>query len=324
MFKKMRQKLGGTLIDITLNSATRIAKVMPKAKPILSDLEIDRDIAYQEGSKAARHRLDVYRSKRFDGPRPVFIYIHGGGFRILSKDTHWMMNGILAHQGFCVFSINYGLAPQHAYPEGVHDVFAAIQWIARHAERFGGDISEIVVGGESAGANLTLGVALAHCVEGLSPESQAIFDLDLSIKALAPACGLLEVSNTHRFNELQPDMPQLYRDRIAAICGLYIDSSRDTEPLASPLLWFESDEKPSRPIPPMFVGVGDKDPVFSDSTRMIDALTHRGIACEGGIYTDAIHAFQAFFWQDNARKFWQEQRIFLSQYVSGLRKADCW
>ena len=316
--------MGGALIDIALNSATRVARGFPRAKPILRDLEIEQNVTYLEGSKAARHRLDVYRSTRFEGPRPVFIYIHGGGFRILSKDSHWMMNGILAHQGFCVFSINYGLAPKHPYPEGLHDVFAAIEWIVRHSERFGGNVSEIVVGGESAGANLTLGVCLAHCVKGLTPESKAIYDLDLSIKALAPACGLLDVSNTRRFDHLQPDMPKLYRDRIAAICELYIDEDRSTEHLASPLLWFEGGDEPDRPIPPMFVGVGDKDPVFSDSTRMIDALQRRGLVHQGVIYPNAIHAFQAFFWQDSARRFWQEQGSFLGQHVTGLAEADCW
>ena len=324
MFKGLRQQVGGTLIDITLNSATRIARAMPKARPILNDLEVIRDVVYREGSTEKRHRLDVYRSQRVDGPSPIFIYIHGGGFRILSKDTHWMMNGILAHQGFSVFSINYGLAPKYRYPEGLHDVFSAVEWIARHAEHFGGDPSQIVIGGESAGANLTLGVSLAHCVEGLSSEAQRVYDLNLPIKALAPACGLLEVSNTDRFDRLQPEMPRLYRDRIAAICGLYIDDARSQESLASPLLWFESEATGTRPMPPMFIGVGDKDPVFSDSTRLINALKRRQVESDGRVYPNAIHAFQAFFWQHQARQFWRDQRMFLSRYVSGLRDEDSW
>ena len=306
------------LIDLTLNSAARLAKTMPSAKPILDDLEVEKDVVYLEGSREARHRLDVYRSSRFDGPRPVFIYIHGGGFRILSKDTHWMMNGILAHQGFCVFSLNYGLAPRHPYPEGIHDVFRAIEYIVSNAHRFGGDLSEIVVGGESAGANLTLGVALAHCVNGLSPQAQRIYDLNLSLKALVPACGLLEVSNTKRFDGLEPQMPRLYRDRLAAICALYVDDLRSTEWLASPLLWFESDMVPDRPIPPTFIGVGDKDPVLTDSLRMIEALKLRGVPSRGVVYSNAIHAFQAFFWQENASRYWAEQLDFISGHVAGV------
>lgn len=318
MFKTIRENLGGKFIDVALNSATRVAKLTPGGRRILSGIDVQRNIRYVEGSEDKRHQLDVYKAEDQEGPRPVFIYIHGGGFRILSKETHWMMTGILAHQGFCVFSVNYGLAPQHAYPAGVNDVFAAVEWIAQNAASYGGDMSQVVVGGESAGANLTCGVALAHIDRSEDPAARRIYDLNLQIKALAPACGLLDVAHPSRFDILQPDMPQLYRDRIAVICRSYVSEERASEPFASPLLWFESEQTSQRVIPPCFVGCGDRDPVLSDSTRMIDALKRRGVETEGVIYPEAIHAFQAFFWQANAIQFWTDQLKFLSRYVKGL------
>lgn len=321
MLKSFRENLGGKLIDGALNSASRVAKFTPGGRAILSGLKIERNISYIEGSSEKRHRLDVYQSEHSEGPRPVFIYIHGGGFRILSKDTHWMMGGILAHQGFCVFSINYGLAPEHIYPEGLNDVFSAVEWVAANAAQFGGDLNHIVVGGESAGANLTCGVALAHTRRMDDPAARRIYDLNLAIKALAPACGLHEVANPSRFDILQPDMPQLYRDRLAVICRSYVTQARAAEPLASPLLWLESDAETDRDMPPCFVGCGDRDPVISDSTRLIEVLKRRGVVTKGVIYPGAIHAFQAFFWQVNAVDFWKDQLKFLSQYVPGL-KAD--
>jgi acetyl esterase len=319
VLKAFRENLGGKLIDGALNSATRVAKVTPGGRAILSGLKVERNISYVNGSREKRHRLDVYQSEDAQGPRPVFIYIHGGGFRILSKDTHWMMTGILAHQGFCVFSINYGLAPEHIYPEGINDVFAAVEWIAEHAVEFGGDLNHIVVGGESAGANLTCGVALAHTRRSEEPEARRIYDLNLKIKALAPACGLLEVANPSRFDILEPDMLQLYRDRLAVICRSYVSEAHASDPLASPLLWLESDAQTDRDIPPTFVGVGDRDPVVSDSTRLVDVLERRGIPSRGVVYPGAIHAFQAFFWQPNAVQFWTDQLEFLAQYVPGLK-----
>ena len=273
---------------------------------------------YIAESTDKRHQLDVYRKSDESGPKPVFIYIHGGGFRILSKDTHWMMTSILAHQGFCVFSVNYGLAPKHAYPEGINDVFEAVLWIAQNAERFGGDISQVVVGGESAGANLTCGVVLAHTCESDHPLAQKIYDLNLNIKAFAPACGLLEVSNPGRFDLLEPNMPQLYRDRIGVICESYLNGDEGISPFASPLLWFESEASPTRELPPCFIGCGDKDPVLTDSQRLIRALEKRNAKFESRIYPNAIHAFQAFFWQENAIRFWREQLQFIAQFVSGI------
>ena len=50
------------------------------------------------------HRLDIYRPRESSGPLPIVLYIHGGGFRILSKDTHWVMGLAFARREFLVFN----------------------------------------------------------------------------------------------------------------------------------------------------------------------------------------------------------------------------
>ena len=49
------------------------------------------------------------------------LYVHGGGFRILSKDTHWIMGLAFARRGFLVFNIGYRLAPKHPFPAAIAD-----------------------------------------------------------------------------------------------------------------------------------------------------------------------------------------------------------
>ena len=56
---------------------------------------------------------------RFAGPRPVLMYVHGGAFRSLSKDTHWIMGLAFARRGFVVANVNYRLAPEHRFPAGL-------------------------------------------------------------------------------------------------------------------------------------------------------------------------------------------------------------
>ena len=79
------------------------------------------------------HLLDIYRSTVHPPPWPVVLYVHGGGFRILSKDTHWLMGLIFARRGYLVFNINYRLAPRHTFPAALQDAAAAYAWVVRHA-----------------------------------------------------------------------------------------------------------------------------------------------------------------------------------------------
>ncbi|HEX4979949.1 MAG TPA: alpha/beta hydrolase [Acidimicrobiales bacterium] len=92
---------------------------------------------------------------------PVVAYFHGGG---------WVLGGIESHDGSCrtlanvsgaiVVSVDYRLAPEHAFPAAVDDCWAATQWIAAHAADLGGDPARLAVAGDSAGGNLAAVVAL--------------------------------------------------------------------------------------------------------------------------------------------------------------------
>src|SRR5690606_38779221 len=116
-------------------------------------VEVIRNVRYG-GSDIDAHLLDVYRPRRVDGPLPVVLYVHGGGFRILSKDTHWLMGLAFARRGYLVFNINYRLAPDHPYPAAVEDCAEAYAWLQSNAHEWGGDPSQLVLAGESAGGNL--------------------------------------------------------------------------------------------------------------------------------------------------------------------------
>ena len=88
-------------------------------------------------------------------PLPVLIWLHGGGHVVGSLDSYDALCRQLALQGDCVVvSVAYRLAPEHKFPAGVEDSFAALQWIAEHASELGGDSNRVAIGGDSAGGNL--------------------------------------------------------------------------------------------------------------------------------------------------------------------------
>jgi acetyl esterase len=96
-----------------------------------------------------------------EGPLPVLVYYHGGGWVIGSRDTHDGICTRLCNRADClVLSVDYRLAPEHPFPAAVEDSYAALEWAARHAPDIGGDPERLAVGGDSAGGNLSAAVTL--------------------------------------------------------------------------------------------------------------------------------------------------------------------
>lgn len=87
---------------------------------------------------------------------PVLVFFHGGGYTIGSLNSHdAVCRHLCAGAGCLVISIDYRLAPEHAFPAAIDDAYAATCWIADHATELGADTSRLAVAGDSAGGNLS-------------------------------------------------------------------------------------------------------------------------------------------------------------------------
>lgn len=105
-------------------------------------------------------RIRVY-SPKGEGPHPVLVFFHGGGWVIGDLDTHDRECRVLCNDTPCVVvAVDYRLAPEHPYPAAVEDAWAALRWVASHAAEIGADAQRIAVAGDSAGGNLSAIVAL--------------------------------------------------------------------------------------------------------------------------------------------------------------------
>lgn len=95
------------------------------------------------------------------GPFPVIVYIHGGGWVIADLDTYDSSPRALANAAHAVVvSTHYRMAPEHPFPASHEDVFAAYQWVRNHAGSFNGNPGRLAVVGESAGGNMAVGISL--------------------------------------------------------------------------------------------------------------------------------------------------------------------
>jgi arylformamidase len=126
--------------------------------------------AYRERTAAARanlachlglrygatpaERLDVFPAPSAARPSPVFVYLHGGYWRLLDAADSAFMAPAFTQAGICVVAINYALAPDVSLDEIVRQCRAALAWVYGHIGEFGGDSTRLHVGGSSAGAHL--------------------------------------------------------------------------------------------------------------------------------------------------------------------------
>jgi len=92
---------------------------------------------------------------------PALIAIHGGGWQIGDRSFYKYWGPFLAHNGYAVFAIEYRLGKPGVYPNALHDVKAALQFVRAKAPDYDIDPDRVGLIGDSAGAHLASLLALA-------------------------------------------------------------------------------------------------------------------------------------------------------------------
>lgn len=142
--------------DARANMLARVAPLAPLAPADITTQDIRIETA------AGPLPLRLYQPEGCEGPLPVLVWLHGGG---------WVVGDIESHDGLCRFlakdgplfvvSVGYRLAPEVRSPSQQQDVLEALQWVVANIATHGGDPDHIVVGGDSAGGNLAALAAIA-------------------------------------------------------------------------------------------------------------------------------------------------------------------
>jgi acetyl esterase/lipase len=118
-------------------------------------VRVTRDVKY--GSDP-RNALDIFESEEKVGtPRPVLIFVHGGGFVGGNKHvpgSPFYDNIVLfaARNGLVGVNVTYRLAPQNPWPAAAQDLAGAVRWVGENIAGHGGDPAHVVLMGHSAGA----------------------------------------------------------------------------------------------------------------------------------------------------------------------------
>jgi acetyl esterase len=221
--------------------------------------------------------IRIYRPD-VDGPVPTMAFFHGGGFVIGNIETHDDQARLLCRDvGMVVVSVDYRLAPEHKFPAGFQDCLAATHWVADNVATLGGDGDKIVVGGDSAGGNLSAAVALATRETGPKLAAQFLIypGVDFSPDGEYPS----RVENAEGFFLTADDMVWFMAQYLAEDADLL-------DPTASPIR-----AATLAGAPPAVIGTAEFDPLRDEGEAYAKALVDAGVEVRLQRYDGLIHGF---------------------------------
>jgi acetyl esterase len=209
-----------------------------------------------------------------DGPHPVVMFFHGGGWVICSLDTHDnVARAICRDAEALVVSVDYRMAPEHRFPTAAHDCFAATKWVAENASSLGGDAGRLAVCGDSAGGNLSAVVSqMARDAGGPAIAYAALIypAVDMTRKG-----GSLDENASGYFLETEG---------MEWFMNHYLTEAEKADVLASPLL-----HSNLAGLPDTFIATCEYDPLRDEGEAYGDALRAKGVHVENKRYEGLIH-----------------------------------
>ena len=221
-------------------------------------------------------RLRIHRPSK--GELPGLVYLHGGGWTLFSIDTHdRVMREYASGAGCCVIGVDYALSPEHKFPIALEQVVDVVRWLAEEGRSLGIDPRRLAIGGDSAGANLSVSAALVlHELRSKSLLRGLLLNYGaFTTRSSAEAC--LRYGGPEYMLGCE-EMSQYWRN--------YLRSDADAQdPLACPLL------ASLHCLPPAFLASAECDILGEQSVQMAARLRAAGVPTQSVVYPGASHSF---------------------------------
>ena len=221
-------------------------------------------------------RVRIHRPER--GELPGLIYLHGGGWTLFSMDTHdRVMREYASRAACCVVGVDYALSPENKFPIALEQVVDVVDWLLERGRELGVDGRRITIGGDSAGANLSVATCVVRRdLQSTPPLRGMVLNYGAFIsRSSAEACRRYGGPEYMLGCE---EMDQYWRD--------YMRTGADADnPLVCPLL-----ASPGG-LPPAFLAIAECDILAEQSVAMAQQLEAAGVPARSVVYHGASHSF---------------------------------
>jgi acetyl esterase len=206
---------------------------------------------------------------------PVLAYIHGGGWTTFSLDTHdRLMREYAARAGCAVVGIDYSLSPEARFPRALDEIGEVLEWLHGEGEAIGLDTARWAIGGDSAGANLSL-AAMLRARDWRQPTA----------RGMVLNYGAFDEEPRPSHARYGGDGYMLTPAEMEAFWRNYRGEDRSLDPLARPL------HADLAGLPPAFLCVAECDILADENREMACRLAAAGVETTCRIYRGATHSF---------------------------------
>lgn len=224
-------------------------------------------------------RIRIHRPTR-DAQLPVLVYLHGGGWALFSIDSHdRLMREYAGRAGVAVLGIDYPLAPESRFPAAPDSIAQVLDWLQEHGSEHGLDPSRFAIGGDSAGANLSMSAALGLRDRG-APMPRALL-LNYGAFDGTRSASYERYGDGDRYMLTGDEMDEFW----AAYLGDDWASALPCDPLARPL------NAELSGLPPTWLCTARCDILLDENVAMARRLAEAGVEAQIRIYDGATHSF---------------------------------
>jgi len=214
-----------------------------------------------------------------EAPKPGTIYFHGGGWVLGSCETHDDMCAEMADRADAVVVlVDYRLAPEHPHPAQLEDSLKVLAWMREQGRALGIDPSHIVAAGDSAGGQMSVGLAMYLRDHGMEQVRGLLL--------IYPVLGANVDTSSYQRNA---HAPCLTRDEMIFFLDSFLgprDGPNWRDPTAVPLL-----ASNLKDLPPTFITVAAHDPLCDDGTLFYEKLKVAGVPAAIRVEKALAHSY---------------------------------
>lgn len=290
------------------------------AEPIAS-VDYVTDIAYASGG-IREQRLDVITPHaRADGPFPVYVYFHGGGWTSGDKSAVTKYCASQAQAGIVVVNVNYRMATSFSMSHMLHDANAALAWVRDNIAGYGGHPDRIVLGGDSAGGQ----IAALYSAAATHPALARHYDLKPAI-ATAALRGVVLHCSAVDFSVIFERgfilglgfVRMLLPEALRRSTG---HSLRSAARFLSPIEWVEPGH------PPVLVTTSERDYFYRASLNYVQRLREKRVPVQTLIYDrsrrNTEHTWQQYWRFPESQEVYRALQRFVGE-VTGSAARPVW